>query len=102
MIYLSPILFVAACIVYAVYSHWSIKRNENTWRWHLLQWVAAALFIAAGFVFGRWSQGFTFREFGTIMSAAVLGIPAYVYLLHYLNDNHYRYLMKLLAEEEND
>lgn len=98
--YIPAILFVLACYVYAWYSHWSIKRDHK-WRWHLLQWLAAALFLVSAFLFGLWCQlDFTFRGFGSIVSAAVLGIPVYVFTLHKLNDNYKQALLRYYQENE--
>ena len=86
--YLPSLIFIIASFVFAWYSHWSIKKNTNTWIWHLLQWGSIGLFLAggflSGFVFGV--SAFSFRLLGQILGVAVIGIPVYVFTLHALNN----------------
>ena len=81
--YLSSILFILACLQFAIYNAYSIKGKTNTWRWHIYQWLSVFMFIASGYIFGTWyATSFTFHTFGEIIAIAVLCIPVYVGTLH--------------------
>lgn len=82
------LIFVSACATFAVYNYLSIKGKTAFWPWHIAQWLSVILFMAAAFLFGRWSQGFNFHTFGTIVAFAALGIPVYVFTLHALLKRH--------------
>lgn len=82
----SAFMFIYACLVYAYYSHVSIKVGTNNWQWHAAQWISAFLFIIAGFCFGFWwKNDFSFHIFGDIVAVAVLGVSGYIWFLHWLN-----------------
>jgi len=83
--YLSAVIFVIGCAVYAAYSMYSIRGLCHTWMWHLLQWTACLLFVGAGFSFGLWWHGgFDFHNFGNIMAAAAPGVTVYIIVLRLL------------------
>lgn len=85
--YGSAITFIAACGVYAAYSFFSIRGLTAFWPWHVTQWIACALFIAAGFLFGYWwKRKFNFHDFGRIVAVALFGVAVYVFGLHWLLD----------------
>ena len=81
--YWPSILFILACLQFAIYNAYSIKGKSNTWAWHVMQWVSVFLFVSAGYHFGTWAAiSFTFHTFGEIIAIAVLGVPVYVGTLH--------------------
>lgn len=76
-------IFIAACFVYAAYSYYSIKARTGWWEWHVCQLFAAGLFVFAGYALGN-MENITWHIWGEIAAAAILGVPAYVFFLHYL------------------
>lgn len=100
--YVSSFLFIFSCFVFAVYNSLSIRGMTENWYWHIAQWVSVLLFLGAGVEFGRWlrlqefhlvgdtydfyirNQTFDFHNFGRIMGISILGIPCYVFFLHFL------------------
>lgn len=86
---LSAIIFIGACFMYALYSHYQIKVGTVSLAWHITQWLSATLFTISGFSFAWWWRwNFTYGMFGNIIAIAVLGIPTYVFFLHWLNRRH--------------
>jgi len=85
MIYISAIVFILGAFNYAFYSYLSIKGMTAGALWHIFQWQSVLLFMISGFCLGLWwSVGFNWHEFGIGMSIGVLGIPVYVFTLHWL------------------
>ncbi len=52
--------------------------------WHITQWASALMFVISGVSFGLNLREMTWHEFGRIVAVAVLGIPAYVFSLHWM------------------
>jgi hypothetical protein len=73
---------MAACTVHAVYSWLSIRVRTSGWGWHAAQYISVGMFCAGCFWAGYLRPGW--HEFGEMAAVAVLGIPIYVTLLHYL------------------
>ncbi len=72
-------------IVFAIYSYLSIRGKTASITWHLFQWISVLNFLLIGFGFGRWWQEyFNFHDFGEIIGVAIIGIPVYVFFLHWL------------------
>lgn len=89
MKYIPSVVLIVSAFVFAYYSHWSIKRNTNSIEWHLLQWGSVFLFLAGGFASGVLiGLDLTFHNFGDVVKWSVLGIPAYVTTLHFLNKKY--------------
>lgn len=82
--YCSSLIFIVSCLVYAYYSYCQIKKGTKSWEWHLSQWLSVLGFVGAGVVFGRGINAMDWHKFGEVIGLAVLGIPAYVFFLHYL------------------
>ena len=86
----AAILFILSCLCYACYSASQILSGTASWIWHGLQWFSALGFVLSGILFGRKLKGMTWHRFGRIVAVAVLGIPVYVFSLHWMLENFKR------------
>ena len=84
---LSSVIFILGCLIYAIYSYCQIALGTATWEWHVVQWMSVVLFLLSGICFGRELNKMTWRRFGRMVAIAVLGIPVYVFGLHFMLDN---------------
>jgi 1,4-dihydroxy-2-naphthoate octaprenyltransferase len=75
-------VFVAAMVIMAAYNFYSIRGMTSTKDWHYYQWTLVGMLLFAGWLYGK--QPFSWHNFGEVAAVAVLGVPVYVFLLHYL------------------
>ena len=80
---IASVVFILGCLCYAGYSYFQIK-GTATWGWHVAQWISAFLFVLSGVLFGVRLYDMGWHKFGEIIGIAALGIPVYVFFLHYL------------------
>lgn len=80
--FLPAFIFIAAMVVMAAYNYFSIRGLTSTKAWHYYQWSLVPMLVFAGWLLGR--VPFTWHDYGEIVGIALLGVPVYVFLLHYL------------------
>ena len=77
------IVFWLAMAVFAVYNSRAIAGETSGIIWHVSQYISVALLVLYGILTGRRLPR-DWHEFGELAGLTVIGIPVYVFLLHWI------------------
>lgn len=76
-------LTYAGALAFAYYNYLGIRGRTSGWRWHAAQYCFLALFCSAFYLAG--GIRLDWHNFGEMSGLMLIGVPIYVFVLHWLN-----------------